>query len=222
MSLLLGLWRNIKWNFGFSLFFNGYFFEDLNMFRPISILLLVTATLLSSAANAAKVNFTTVSLGGNHYRYDYVIHNDGSLGSGQSIQLIDLLFDPALYDESTLTNSSDSALASSWSQQFLGSAPGIPAAFDLLSTGLGIAVGSEVNGFSVEFLWLGLGAPGHQIFEIYDPNSFALLEQGTTTTSIQTPLPGAFPMMATGISLLSVFRRKPPNNGEPRLSRSTG
>ena len=173
------------------------------MAKSVSALLVVVTLFGATVASAVEVDFATVSLGGNNYRYDYQIRNDGSLGGATSIQLIDLLFDPALFEESTLTNVSAPSLAADWSQSFLASAPGVSAAFDLYTAGPGIAVGGQLGGSAVEFHWLGSGAPGGQAFEIYDPGSFALLGQGMTTP---VPEPVTWAMMAIGATMVKLRR----------------
>jgi hypothetical protein len=175
------------------------------MSKSVSALLVVFALLGSTVASAIEVDFATVSLGGNNYRYEYLIRNDGSLGPGTAIQLIDLSFDPALFEESTLTSVSAPSLAADWTQSFLASAPGVSAAFDLYTAGPGIAVGGQLGGFAVEFHWLGSGAPGGQAFDVYDPGSFALLGQGMTTP---VPEPETWAMMAIGALMIGLRRRQ--------------
>jgi len=164
--------------------------------KKLRLALLIGFSLLPLMARAIQVNFTTVDLGGDRYRYDYTIVNDGSLGPSTSLGLIDLLFDPALYEEASLTNVSASALAVDWDQQFLASAPSIPAAFDLMAKGSGLPAGSQIGGFAVEFTWLGSGAPAAQPFEVYDQSSFSLLAQGVTS-----PVPEADAWLALLVGL---------------------
>ena len=56
----------------------------------------------STSAHAISVQYGLTSLGGNAYRYDYSIANDGSLGAGVPVELFDIYFDPTLYLESSL------------------------------------------------------------------------------------------------------------------------
>jgi hypothetical protein len=162
------------------------------MSNPLSALLALLALLGSPVASAIQIDFASISLGGNNYRYEYQILNDGSLGTSMPVRLLDLEFDPLLFDESSLTNASASSLAADWTQTFLASAPGVAAVFDLSATNQGIAVGTRLDGFAVEFHWLGNGIPGGQAFEIYDPDSFALLAHGVTTP---VPEPNMWAMM---------------------------
>lgn len=166
---------------------------------------LLGLSLTPLAAQAIDIDFALSSIGGDRYRYDYVIHNDGSLEAMAPIALVDLLFDPTLYDEGSLVNVSSPLTATDWNQQFLASAPGgVPAAFDLFAIGSGIAVGENAAGFAVEFRWLGSGLPNSQPFEIYDPETFALLTQGMTTP---VPEPGAWLMFVIGMPLLAILGR---------------
>lgn len=161
--------------------------------------------------------------GGGHFRYDYNIIND-SLGT--PIGLFDIVFDITLYDESSLNIVTPGPLAGDWSEALLGSAPGQPIMYDALALSLAaeIAVGASQFGFAVEFNWIGgAGGPGAQPFEIYDPNTFALLDTGTTqqVSSGSAPSPGIVPLMATGGLLLwgAAMRRRSRNQSENRASR---
>jgi hypothetical protein len=164
----------------------------------------LVAFLAATASSATEVDYSLQSLGGTQYRYTYSIKNDGSAGG--SLDLVDILFDPSLFQEGSLTISSDSALATNWSQQFLASAPGVPAAFDIAALNGGIAVGGSVSGFAVTFFWLGTGNPGSQRFEVYNGQTFDLLETGNTVAVV--PLPAAFGLLAFGVGgLLSISRK---------------
>jgi hypothetical protein len=155
---------------------------------------------LISPAYATSVQYNLVALGGDDYRYVYSITNNGSLGSGVPIQLFDVDFDPTQYLESSLTITTPSPLSSNWDQIFLASSPGVSAAYDALALAGGIADGATVAGFSVDFKWIGTGTPGVQPYEIYDPNTFALLEQGVTASPV--PVPAALWLFGSGLVAL--------------------
>ena len=171
--------------------------------KPIVVLLgasaLLVATLFTSPTHATTITFEVLSLGGTTYRSVYAITNDGSLGPGIAVELFDILFDPALYLESSLTIVTPAPLNTEWDQLVLGSAPGVPATYDALALAGGIPEGGTVSGFAVEYEWLGLGTPGAQAFEIYDPGTFALLERGLTTEVTSVPEPAAFWLLAFGL-----------------------
>ena len=167
--------------------------------------LLVILCSLTAPAHAASVQYSLVALGGNDYRYVYSVTNDGSLGSGVALQLFDVLFDPTQYLESSLTITTPSPLSGDWDQMFLASAPGVSAAYDALALAGGIADGTTVAGFAVDFTWIGTGAPGSQPYEIYDPSSFDLLGQGVTASPV--PVPAALWLFASGLGTLLGFNR---------------
>lgn len=186
--------------------------------RVACSLLACGAACWGSSAPATSIDCQLQSLGGGTYQCTYTVTNNGSLGSA-SISEFDLLFDPALYAESSLTITTAGPVAGNWSEMLLASAPGVPAAYDALALGAGIGKGSSVTGFSLDFRWLGTGTPGPQEFEIYDPATFALLESGETdaggtgpppppppATGVPTPAPAVLLPFAL-IAVLSVRRR---------------
>jgi hypothetical protein len=176
------------------------------MTKPTSALLLLFGlSFIALEVQAVEVSFTTFSLGGDDYRYEYTIQNDGSLGTTTPVKLLDLLFDPTMYSEASLSNTSAPSLTADWNMAFLASAPSVPAAFDISTSGLGIPVGSQLGGFAVQFHWLGSGLPGAQPFEIYDPNSLDLIASGITSP---VPEPDVWVMMLAGGLLVSAWRGK--------------
>ena len=164
------------------------------------------AGFLGSEARAAVIRYELIPLGGSDYRYVYTVENDGSLGTGVPVELFDVLFDPTLYDEASLSATTPALLANDWDEIFLTSSPGVPAAYDAFALAGGVADGATVSGFAVDFTWLGPGTPGSQPFEIYDPVTFALLEQGATLITV--PLPPTPWLLISGAGALVAYRRK--------------
>jgi hypothetical protein len=148
---------------------------------PKLALLAACATLASASyAGAFVISYSLVDLGGNRFRYEYTISNDPAQpGAG----IVDLLFDPSLYDQASLTDASSGPATTDWNRTFLASGIGVPVAFDALATSGAIPAGGSSSGLAVEFRWLGAGSPGAQDFEIYDPVSFARLGRGTTAAT---------------------------------------
>jgi hypothetical protein len=173
--------------------------------RLLALLVLLLAASWAGPSRATVITAELTALGGDAYRAVYAVSNDGSLGSGTAIVLFDVLFDPADFLESSLAIVTPPALGAGWDQLLLGSAPGVPAAYDALALTGGIADGTTASGFAVEFTWLGSGAPtGVQPFAIYDPESFELLESGVTV-----PEPAALWLLsaAAAVALLAARGR---------------
>jgi len=160
-----------------------------------SFVLLALILLLSVPAMAGSVmiGYSVTGLGGSSFQYDYWIYNDDA---GFPVQLFDIYFDPTLYLESSLTATTPPPLSTQWDQMFLHSVPPLGAAYDALANAGGIAEGSFVYGFEVQFTWLGQGLPGPQPFEIYDSDRFELLQSGTT----QGPEPSFFGLVGLAIA----------------------
>ncbi len=181
-------------------------------FRTIQSTFLLFALSLPLTSHAINITYNLVALGGNNYRYDYTVQNDGTLGSGVAVELFDINFDTSLYQESSLVISTQPPLSTSWDENILASAPGIPAVYDVFALSGGIGDGASATGFSVAFTWLGgQQAPGSQSFDIFDPNTFALLESGATTASSTVPVPAAGWLMLSGLMMLfrgSIGKRK--------------
>jgi hypothetical protein len=176
------------------------------MHRVRRILGILAACGFVTSTHATTITYDFASLGGTQYRYDYTVTNDGSITG--NISLFDLLFDPSLYDEASLTNLSDPSLAAEWDQIFLASGLLVPAALDALALNGGIGVGSSVSGFSVAFSWRGEGLPGAQDFEIYDPETFDLLGAGRTQFAppVSVPEPATLVLFVLGL-IGSAFQR---------------
>jgi hypothetical protein len=156
----------------------------------------------SAQAGTAVVLYQTISLGGGIFRYNYSIFNNAALGPGVPIELFDVLFDPALYQESSLAFVSPPPLSTQWSEMVFTSVPPLPALYDVLANTGGIPDGGSVSGFSVQFAWLGQGTPGSQPFRIYDSQTFDLLLSGTTASA---PEPSTVALLATSLACV-VFR----------------
>jgi hypothetical protein len=170
--------------------------------------LLAIALLWPESSRAIPITFTVNSLGGNSYRYTYNIGNDGSLPGGVSVELFDILFPTNLYDESSLKIVSSPALSTDWSQIILASAPGVPAAFDVSAITGGIPVGDSVSGFAVQFAWLGgTDGPASQVYQVFNPNTFKVLQSGTTTPEQPSGVPEPSALMLLSVGLLLAWPR---------------
>ena len=180
------------------------------------LLLSLWLLLLANPAKAIIIDYDLTSLGGDSYRYDYTVTNDGSLGVGVALEWFAILFDSALYDESSLFIVTPDPPASGWDELILASGVGVHPAYDAFALTGGIAADASVSGFAVQFDWLGAalgaGLPGAQPFEIYDPNTFDVLATGSTrVTSTAVPEPGTLALLFWGAVVASAtwLRRRP-------------
>ncbi|WP_179957423.1 PEP-CTERM sorting domain-containing protein [Exilibacterium tricleocarpae] len=173
----------------------------------MSITLLTFLASMSSGASALVIEYSTSFLGGDSYRYDYTITNDAPSG-GDNVGLFSILFDTLLYDFSSLNIVSDASTAS-WEQSVLAPAIGVPAAFDFFALDFGLGAGETAAGFAIEFDWLGdPGDPAAQLFEVYDPFSFALLDVGTTIAAmVPVSEPRGLLLLLLGLGAL-LYRRR--------------
>lgn len=163
---------------------------------------ILTCMLLLSAVNvhASTINYSTSDLGGGSWQYDYTVIND-SLGGPLFEFTID--FDRSLYENLIAVSA-----PASWdglvvqSGSFIDLNNGFYDALFLQPAGL--AVNESASIFSVQFDWLGAAdsMPAEQPFIIVDPNTFAVLDQGTTSL---VPIPGAALLFLNGFGLLAGF-----------------
>ena len=171
------------------------------------ILGVVAFVFAAQTASAALIDYELTSIGGTSYQYEYTVTNDGSLGAGVAVEWFAILFDPALYDESSLAIVTTDPPASDWDELILGSGLLVDAAYDVFALTGGIADGDGISGFAIEFTWLGSGTPGTQGFEIYDPNNFDLLETGQTLSNV-VPEPGTLALFILATITAAMTRRR--------------
>ena len=161
------------------------------------------ATLLWTSATpalAAAVTYQATALGGDAWRYDYTVKNDGSPAS---IDEFTIFFELGLY--------ADLAVAASpagWDALVVQPDAGLPADgfFDALALGAGLLSGEEAL-FSVTFTYSGPGVPGAQSFDVVDPLTFAVIESGRSTAAAVVPEPGTTWLLLAAVGALLTCRR---------------
>jgi hypothetical protein len=175
------------------------------MFRRFVVLL---GIIFSAQSYALIIEYDLTQLSATQYQYNYTFTNDGSIAS--NIELFSINFDPALYDESSLTLNASADVTANWDIQILSSALLIPAALDFFALGSGLATGESFTGVSIDFEWIGVASlPGVQSFDVFDAATFDFIGSGETfaaTTSNPVSAPGTLLLLIP--SLYYCFRRR--------------
>jgi len=154
------------------------------------------------AAQATEITFSTESISGVDWRYNYTVANNTL---GVAVDEFTIYFDRNLY-----TNLVLEASPLNWDSLVVQPDLGIPSDgfFDSFAFASGIASGNSLAGFKVTFTYLGLGAPGAQPFEIVDA-SFNTLDTGITTApATPVPEPASYLLMTAGLAALRLAKSK--------------
>ena len=179
--------------------------------KLLALTTLILATLLAAAAaEATTIKFQVTSLGGNNYRYDWLVHN-----SSLAVDIEDFAI---FFSEVTLpeaTNLAVSASPSNWADQVVPESGGptpLAGYYEAwLDSGVGIAPGDSLGGFAATCMWTGgANGPGSQYFEIYDAN-LQLIDVGHTIPmgGGQIPEWGSLTLFFVGLGPIGLaIRRK--------------
>ncbi len=154
---------------------------------------------ITTTANATTINYDVSNLGGNTWEYNYTVQNDSMAGD---IEEFTIWFDYALYDNLVVTSP-----LLNWDEIVIQPDTFIPddGFYDALALSSGIAPGASETGYSVSFDWLGTGAPGSQLFEIIDANTFDIIDSGNTSA---VPEPSTFLLIGAGLMGMALIRKK--------------
>lgn len=157
--------------------------------------LLLLACVGSARGSLTHITYDLTSNGAGTWTYDYTFHND-SLESGWSF--VTLFFPDVICESaSQFSNLQVVTAPNLWQVEFISaSLPNQSPYADVSMPTLGI--GDSQGGLQISFQPSGLGAPGHQFYEVYDTDYWTLMESGLTTPVPEpsTWLAGALLMFA--------------------------
>jgi hypothetical protein len=167
-----------------------------NFLLAIMIGFIVT---MANGVRATTILYDLSNLGGTTWEYTYTVTND-SMSS--AIEEFTIYFNLGSYDNLAATSS-----LASWDQLAINPDPSLPADgfYDALTLATGIAPGATESGFSVSFDWLVAGIPGSQLFDVFDPITFDVVDSGNTAV---IPEPGTFLLLGSGIIGLIGIRKR--------------
>ena len=132
-----------------------------------------------SSAHAMVVEYTVAPLGVNAWRYDYTLTN---IDLTTPFDELTVYFDFAKYELL-----SDPTAPTGWDPLVVRPDLGIPSDgfYDVLRLAGPLSDTNPVSGFSVSFLYLGIGTPGAQPFTLLHSSDFSVVQLG------KTQVPGA-------------------------------
>ncbi len=176
--------------------------------RPLAVLALLFGSCFS-AAQASVIVYDVTELGSNRWRYDYEITNDDL---PDPITWFTVWFDRDQYgslcsaDLLTGICGVTPLAPAGWDPFVAQPDPLLPddGFFDLFTTGTGIANGQTLGGFSIEFTWLGIGAPGSQAYDIIGTDPALPLQSSMTIRRVPTAVPEPGTLALLGIALLAM------------------
>lgn len=170
--------------------------------RFATIIILLFAVI--HPAKAATISYEITNIVNNRWQYSYSVYNN-SLAN--DIDEFSIFFDVNFFENLTISN-----VPLNWDPLLIQPDSFLPddGYFDALALGAGIAPGSTLGGFIIEFDYLFSGPPGNQYFEIRDAISFDLLESGNTVlTGASIPEPNTVWLALIGMfSILRLLSAK--------------
>jgi len=180
--------------------------------KHIIAVLFVLFYAFTGTASATTISYKVTHLGGTDYRFAYTIEND-SLSS--AIEEFTLYFDPAAFTDIVVGPDQppgwSDAIAVAADPDLLPDLSGF-GFVDVLASGAGLAPGAVLEGFTVLASFIGTGPLPPQFFQIIDPATFAVRDQGLVLLDGETPPPtgvpepGAFSLLLAGLSAAATWR----------------
>jgi hypothetical protein len=175
--------------------------------RVVAAILMIAA---SGTAAPTVIRYDLLNLQDNRWEYRYAIENSSLR---QPIEEFSIYFDLGAGLSLLHTELRVTGMPAGWDGLLLSPDPLLPHAglFDALAMNGGIESGQTLDGFAVQFTWLGSGRPTSQRFEIVNPLTFDVIESGLSEgrAPVSVPEPSTLLLLATvpGCLLLIRLRR---------------
>lgn len=169
------------------------------MKRDVLPLAVSVLFILFSSLAAGTIYYHADHLSANQWKYSYTIANDSL---SEPIKGFTIWFDDQ--NCTNLSESIDLGLSGHWQNDWLYGVASKGDGFDFYTTDAGNIENTTLSGISIEFTWLGSGAPGSQYYEIYDTTTYSTIESGQT---VLVPEPATLLLMVGGIALVRNRKR---------------
>ena len=172
-------------------------------FPGAALSLVVAAALSASGANAASIDYSLTSLGGDAWRYTYTVDNSTAPVDFDEVTIY--------FDLPVTASITSFTVPADWSPLTIQPDPGLPASgfVDAVNTGGHVPAAAIVDGFSVDFLAAPGAQPGAQSFDLVLSDPFQTVYSGTTvSTPSSVPEPEGAALMASGVALLAFLLRR--------------
>ncbi len=169
----------------------------------------VALLLAAGAAQAALVEYSATSLGGQSWRYDYQLVNSGPAVAFDEFTVY--------FDAPGVSNLSVLASPGGWSSLVVQPDPQLPDVgyFDALHLAGLVPAGGPITGFSVMFTALQGFVPGSQRYELVLSDPFSVVQTGMTEVAVSAvPLPAPALLLLAGLGLGAVARRRRPQDAD--------
>lgn len=170
--------------------------------------------LWGAISQAGPISYSATSLGGNQWRYDYVLSSDASTPAFDEFTIY---FDLGLASGLTLPSA-----PAGWDPIAINPDAGIPADgyYDALSLGGLFLPGDAASGFSVTFTFLGASTPGSQRFDLIESSTFSVVGSGSTSELAPddntVPAPSTASLLLASIVASCLRYWKAPPTARPR------
>lgn len=173
--------------------------------RYLLLALLLLVSSWSKPLSAALITTDIIYVSGDIWEYHYTIENNTTV----TIEQFALYFPSDIYQDLI-----DISTLPDWDILLFQPGALFPeddGIFDALVFGQGIAPDAILSGFAVRFTFIGSGDFGAQLFEVYDPTSFDILNSGQTpaiAAPTQVPTPTGWSLLLLGLGLIYLSTRQ--------------